>query len=165
MCYICNMKKLTNRQSEVLDYIKGFIEYYGFSPTIRDIASNDDISVKAAFDHVRAIENKGHIVRNRNGASRSIVVPENEIIVDESIIENNKFYMTIASKMPKLPKGQRCVICGSTEKIERHHEDYKFPEITIDLCFKHHRQLHKIKNILSHSGYKFKITNQIKGIV
>ena len=147
------MKKLTTKQSEILSYIKQFIAKYGFSPTMRDIGSYYDMSPNGAYDHVRAIENKGYIVRNGKGAARSIIVPENKIIVDATVIQKNKFYNTIKDKMKDLPKGQRCVLCGSTGKIERHHEDYNYPEITIDLCSKHHRQLHKIKNILNKSDY------------
>ena len=153
------MKKLTNKQTVILDYIKVFIENHGFSPTIREIGENFEMSVIGAYDHVRAIENKGHIIRNRKTA-RSILIPNHKIDIDESVVENNKFYKRITNEMVKLPRGKRCIICGSKDKIERHHEDYNFPELTIDLCRKHHRELHKIKNILSHSGYEFTITKK-----
>ena len=151
------MNKLTAKQSEILSYIKQFISQYGFSPTIRDIGSYYNMSPNGAYRHIKSIENKGYIVRNGKGAARSIIIPENKIIVDASVIEKNKFYDTIKDKMKDLPKGKKCIICGTTKKIQRHHEDYNYPEITIDLCLKHHRQLHKIKNILSRSGYKFTI--------
>ena len=148
------MNKLTIKQSEILNYIKQFIIKYGFSPTIRDIGNQYSMSPNGAYSHVKALENKGYISRNGGRAARSIIVPENKVIVDASVIKKNRFYATIKDKMIDLPRGQRCVICGSTEKVERHHEDYNYPEITIDLCSKHHRQLHKIKNLLSKSGYK-----------
>ncbi len=154
------MNKLTTRQSEILEYIKQFIGQYGFSPTIRDIGKKYNITPNGAYDHVKALENKGYIVRNGKGAARSIIVPESKIIVDPEIIKNNKFYTTIRDKMQDLPKGKKCIICGSCDNIERHHEDYTKPEITIDLCKKHHRKLHQIKRILNNNGYNLFINNR-----
>ena len=55
------MKPLTNRQTEILDFIKGFIKSHKYPPTIREIAGNFEISAKGAFDHVKALKKKGYI--------------------------------------------------------------------------------------------------------
>ena len=39
------MKTLTDRQREILDFIKGFIKDHKYPPTIREIAGNFSISV------------------------------------------------------------------------------------------------------------------------
>ena len=62
------MKELTERQKEVLDFIEGYIRDRPYPPTIREIAENFGISVKGAYDHVKALEKKGCI---RAGANRS----------------------------------------------------------------------------------------------
>lgn len=77
------MKKLTNRQSEVLDFIKSFIDIHKYPPTIREIAQNFEISVKGAYDHVKALEKKDVISCDTN-RSRAIEVcsddNDNEIL-------------------------------------------------------------------------------------
>lgn len=67
------MKTLTVRQQEVLQFITDFKSDKKISPTIREIASNFKISVRGAYDHIRALEKKGRISCNKN-LSRSIIV-------------------------------------------------------------------------------------------
>lgn len=38
-----------------------------------------------------------------------------------------------------------CAICGSSEKIEAHHENYDIPNCIIWLCAKHHLELTELK--------------------
>lgn len=64
------MKPLTQRQQEVLDFIKNYIEINSYAPAVRDIAKAFDITVKAAHDHLKAIERKGWI-HSSEGISRS----------------------------------------------------------------------------------------------
>lgn len=65
------MKEITNRQSEILNYLKEFIDENKYPPAIRDIATNFSISVKGAYDHIKALEKKNFITCNNN-TSRSI---------------------------------------------------------------------------------------------
>ncbi len=67
------MKDLTKRQSEVLGFIKAFIESHKYPPTIREIAQNFEISVKGAYDHVKALEKKDAISCDTN-RSRAIEI-------------------------------------------------------------------------------------------
>jgi repressor LexA len=67
------MKEITQRQQEVLGFIKGFISRHKYPPTIREISNNFGISVKGAYDHVKALERKGYIALNTN-RSRTIEV-------------------------------------------------------------------------------------------
>ncbi|MFA7591003.1 MAG: transcriptional repressor LexA [Sphaerochaetaceae bacterium] len=64
------MKALTNRQKEVLDFIKSFIEENSYSPAVRDLARHFGITVKAAHDHLKALERKG-VIHSTEGISRS----------------------------------------------------------------------------------------------
>lgn len=153
------MKKLTNRQKEILDYIKWFITEYGFSPSIRDIGSHFEMSPNGAYDHVIAIEKKGKIIRNNNGAKRSIVVVDTiEFIPDSKSITKSRDYQIVKSKMAAFPKGNKCIICNTIEDIHRHHEDYNKPFEVIELCRKHHKQLHITKRILTKKGYNLTIS-------
>ncbi len=152
------MKQLTDKQNEILHYIKWFISAHGFSPSIRDIADDYNMSTNGAYCHIKALENKGKIVRNKNGAARSIILPDDTSYKpDIETLNKNKKYSIIKHKMRPLPKGKRCVICNTTENIQRHHEDYSKSDDIIELCRNHHRELHIIKRILNKKGYAFTI--------
>jgi repressor LexA len=67
------MKKLTERQEQVLQFISNFLDNHHYPPTIREIAKNFEISVKGAYDHVKALEKKEKIICNMN-RSRAIEI-------------------------------------------------------------------------------------------
>jgi repressor LexA len=67
------MRELTDRQIEVMEFIQEFIRENTYPPTIREIASSFNFSVKAAYDHVKAIEKKG-IIKTGNNKSRSLEI-------------------------------------------------------------------------------------------
>ena len=69
------MKELTKRQEETLDYIRDFIEQHNYPPTIRELAGHFSISVKGAYDHIKALEKKGRIKCDGN-RSRTIEILE-----------------------------------------------------------------------------------------
>jgi repressor LexA len=79
------MKEITRRQSEVLEYIRAFITEHHFPPTMREISENFSISVKGAYDHVKALERKGSL-KIDNNRSRTIEVigqgdaPDNDVL-------------------------------------------------------------------------------------
>ena len=65
------MKKITDKQQLILDYIKQHIESEGYPPTVREIGAAFSITAKAAFDHLRALEKKG-VIRSGRRRSRAI---------------------------------------------------------------------------------------------
>ncbi|MGL1893748.1 MAG: transcriptional repressor LexA [Spirochaetaceae bacterium] len=65
------MKGLTARQTQILDYLKDFINENKYPPAIREVATHFNISVKGAYDHIKALEKKSVITCNNN-TSRSI---------------------------------------------------------------------------------------------
>lgn len=67
------MKDLTKRQTAVLDYIEYFIDEKKFPPTFREISEQFKISVKGAYDHIKALERKGY-VRCETHRSRALEV-------------------------------------------------------------------------------------------
>lgn len=58
------MKTLTGKQQRVFEYIKQQVHRMGFPPSVREIASAFQISTRAAYDHLRAIEKKGFVRRD-----------------------------------------------------------------------------------------------------
>ena len=70
------MEKLTARQQQVLDVIRGHIENTGYPPTRADIARELGFkSANAAEEHMKALARKGAI-EIIAGASRGIRLPE-----------------------------------------------------------------------------------------
>ncbi|MDQ7795477.1 MAG: transcriptional repressor LexA [Spirochaetia bacterium] len=65
------MKDLTLRQKEILNFIHEYIQTNNYPPTVRETARAFSISVKGAYDHLKALEKKGHI-KTSEKRSRSI---------------------------------------------------------------------------------------------
>jgi repressor LexA len=64
--------KLTKRQKEILDFVSGFIDHNGYSPSMEEIAEHFHFaSLNAVFKHLEALESRGHLRRDSNRA-RSI---------------------------------------------------------------------------------------------
>jgi repressor LexA len=73
------MKELTEKQLEVYQFILDFIQRQSYPPTVREIAANFGISVKAAHDHILALKKK-EIIKTSENRQRSmkIIAHENE---------------------------------------------------------------------------------------
>lgn len=72
------MKALTKRQQEILAFLRKFIKDHKYPPTIREIAGNFSISVKGAYDHVKALEKKEQIKCDL-GRSRAIEIVGDDV--------------------------------------------------------------------------------------
>ena len=102
------MKGVTKRQDEVLDFIKEFLLRNKFPPTIREIANHFEISVKGAYDHIKALEKKGFIHCNQN-RSRAIEVlsetDEEALVVSIPILAEENLDGTVLLPQNFLGKG------------------------------------------------------------
>ena len=74
------MREMTDRQREVLDFIRTFGERHGVPPTVREIGERFGFTARAAFDHLRALERKGMLERRVTGkrASRTLILPSHK---------------------------------------------------------------------------------------
>jgi len=75
------MKGLTERQKEVLEYLKYYIRTFRYPPTIRELAAHLKISVKGAYDHLKALQKKQVIDCNLN-RSRAIKLLVDDVYPD-----------------------------------------------------------------------------------
>jgi repressor LexA len=67
---------LTRRQKEVMDFLSGFIEKHGYSPSYEEIASGLGLaSLATVHKHVQALEGKQYLRRSYNH-SRSLEIGE-----------------------------------------------------------------------------------------
>ena len=65
---------LTRRQKDVLDFIAGFIEKHGYSPSYEEIAAGLELaSLATVHKHISALTSKGYLRRSFN-QSRSVEV-------------------------------------------------------------------------------------------
>jgi len=108
-------KDLTDKQQLIFQFIKEKIIDSGFPPTVREIGDSFGITVKGAYDHLKAIEKKGYI-RTEQNKSRAIVVLNESHTAD------------IASSGISIPLLGR-IAAGSPILAEENIEDYlTFPE-------------------------------------
>lgn len=57
---------------------------------------------------------------------------------------NHGYIGNVCAHKAKNIKIKPCEICGKTDGIEKHHEDYNNPLNVRFLCKTHHRDIHKI---------------------
>ena len=69
---------MTQRQREVLSFMRGFSDKHGAPPTVREIAERFRFTPRAAFDHLRALERKGMLHRRVTDrrVSRTLVLTD-----------------------------------------------------------------------------------------
>ncbi|MBT1075876.1 transcriptional repressor LexA [Geobacter grbiciae] len=68
------MQPITSRQREVLDYIAGFVDRNGYSPTLRETAGHLKVSgTLGVMKHLDALEQRGYL-RRQSGNSRGIIL-------------------------------------------------------------------------------------------
>ena len=80
------MKELTDRQDEVLKFIRSYTEANSCPPTVRDTAEFFSISLKAVQDHFSALRKKGYLSRVEK-RSRSL-----KVLINETQIEKTETY-------------------------------------------------------------------------
>jgi repressor LexA len=124
------VKALTKRQQEVLSFIKEYTIRHKYPPAIRDIAGNFKISVKGAYDHVKALEKKQKIHCDLH-RSRAIEVIEQDSLEEDELIsvpilgnvaagvplfaeENFEGYIKLPSSIMKTGKHFALVVQGDS---------------------------------------------------
>lgn len=81
------MEKLTNRQKEVLDFIKSYIAKHGYPPAVREIGAALGLSSPATTQsHITALENKGYI-KKTNSKYRSLEIVGNNEYLNEDVVQ------------------------------------------------------------------------------
>lgn len=111
------MEKLTNRQKEVLDYIKIYIAKHGYPPAVREIGKALGLNSPATIQsHITSLENKGFI-KKTNSKYRSL-----------EIVGTNEYLNEDVAQVPLLGK----ITAGSPiEAIEMPDEFFSLPTYLI----------------------------------
>lgn len=70
-------EQLTTRQKEVLSFIQRFRELHGYVPSYREIARHFSVNVRAIYDILNALKEKGY-VRHSPHKSRALEIVEED---------------------------------------------------------------------------------------
>lgn len=70
---MASKNNLTKRQEEIYSFIKTYINEHHRSPSLEDIGSHFEIAPSSVFDHLKALEKKNIIKRDKTARSISIV--------------------------------------------------------------------------------------------
>jgi len=90
---------LTKRQKEVLDFLVGFLNKNGYSPSFEEIARSLKLtSLATVHKHVTTLERKGFIRRGYN-QSRSIEVMQLPKPVREQVIQRQAIELPLAGRI------------------------------------------------------------------
>lgn len=109
------MEKLTNRQKDVLDYVKSYIVSHGYPPTVREIGKALNISSPATIHaHLKNLEKKG-IIRKDNSKNRAI-----ELLVDNEFADHD-------DKIVDVPLLGKITAGSPIEAIEMPDEYFSLP--------------------------------------
>jgi repressor LexA len=94
------MNGLTARQGEVFEFLLGYMAENGYPPTIREIREAFHLSSnRGVVDHLRALERKGYIRRDR-GSSRAIeVLHRAETNSSEGSVETDIVHLPILGRI------------------------------------------------------------------
>jgi repressor LexA len=68
------MQTVTPRQMDILKFIRDYRERFGYSPTMQEIGDQLGLTKVTVFEHVGALEKKGHILRGAKHSARSLQV-------------------------------------------------------------------------------------------
>ena len=113
------MEKLTDRQKDVLNFIKSYIVSHGYPPTVREIGKALDISSPATIHvHLKNLEKKG-IIRKEGTKNRAI----------ELLVENE--YATKEDEVRKVPLLGKVTAGSPIEAIEMPDEFFSLPTYLI----------------------------------
>ncbi|GAB6188439.1 hypothetical protein JCM30566_01780 [Marinitoga arctica] len=120
------MKKITEKQRKILEYIEFYIQVKGYPPSMRDMMKYFDLkSVSTIYVHLKSLEKKGYI--ELSGNSRGIKLKNKK---EYGIIEIDGEYINEKVNLYNKPKYIKCISgikIFSTEKTFNLvlKEDYK----------------------------------------
>ena len=97
------MKKLTEKQKQILELIGRHVKERGFPPTMQELADELGIRSKnAIFKHLASLESKGFIQRHGGGTARGITVLHPMGLPNQTHADNIPVLGRIAAGMPML---------------------------------------------------------------
>ncbi len=119
-----NPVAITRRQKEVLDFIAGFVDDNGYSPSYEELARGLDLaSVATVHKHIEALESRGYLRRAFN-QSRSLEVSSKYLQERRRTIQAQQ-----AQQLRSVPLAGRIAAGQPIEAVEGH-ETLQFTDFT-----------------------------------
>lgn len=76
--FMTNPLPLTRRQQDILEFLRGYVDEHGISPTLEEIAAHFGVNKVTVFGHVAEMERKGVLKRRARGISRGLEIVDDE---------------------------------------------------------------------------------------
>ncbi len=112
------MKDLTPRQKQILEFIRKFILTHKFPPTMREISEHFSISVKGAYDHVKALKKK-NCIRFGSNQSRTIEILNGSEPEEERMMKIPLIGAVAAGKPLFAEENLDCILRVPAEYLKR----------------------------------------------
>jgi SOS-response transcriptional repressor LexA len=112
---------LTDRQREVLDFVRDFIAQHEFGPTVRDCMHGLNIrSPNGIVCHLKSLQRKGYIDRS-GGKARGL-----RLLGGESIIDKMRALLRRLDPLEMMRVWPECPWCHS---VSKHAHDCEFAKL------------------------------------
>jgi len=98
------MKELTDRQQEVLAFLRVYIDDHKYPPSVREVAGHFGITAKGGHDHLKALEKKG-VIRCFQNRSRAIEVIAADDAAPAPALVEIPILGNVAAGVPLLAEG------------------------------------------------------------
>lgn len=143
---------ITNRQLDVLDYIKRFIAKKGYSPTIREIALALNFkSPSSVQTHLKSLSLNGLIKMDKLKSRTIELLVQNEYVKDTSNIVNvpllDNHYTEVAKEFIELPEFM--LNDYDVKNIYAFKKDNNIYLINVGLTFKNRPSLTIVKGLFN----------------
>ena len=100
------MKKLTDRQREVFDFVRAYIHARRLAPTFQEIADHFGFTLRTAMQYLDVLQKKGFLSREA-GKPRTIVLKRDYVLVEVNIACPDKDFQV----------GDTLIVCRSTRPV------------------------------------------------
>lgn len=97
-------KELTDRQSEILNYITSCLDENKYPPTLKEIGDHFNISQKGSYDHIKALQKKKYLTYKpmKSRSIKLLVFSKNMSNLDGAILEEVPLLGTVQAGLPIL---------------------------------------------------------------
>ncbi|WP_407426749.1 transcriptional repressor LexA [Treponema sp.] len=117
------MRKITDRQQEVLDFISDFTRENNYAPTVREIGEHFEISLRAVQDHITALQKKGYLSQAQKRA-RSLNIISGGPVEPVSFVARVPLLGSVAAGKPLLSEENLDGYVNLTEPFVRPGKTY-----------------------------------------
>lgn len=95
------MKELTEKQQNVLRFIRAYTDENSCPPTVRETADHFSVSLKAVQDHITALRKKGYLSQSdKRSRSLKILRDDESFAIEKPVFQNIPILGSVAAGKP-----------------------------------------------------------------